>query len=833
MVKTVTVCLPNQIDGEDEEKAAKDGHEESDGDSHSAVTPPPPVTREPKGSIFAGFGKLHINGRSSVFGRRWSLGSVAESVFPDARRHSGSSANSGEARNRFRQGFTMVEEEELGIAFCTRAKMRRKEESQEIFTWLQWICKKLAPSSPRSTTWHVFASRQLSLYLRSSAMVSFAVVSSIVALEPICIDSSQGPLFTRLGTSSATGLNVLEVLHFVNSMLYLLGSCVFHVHLCMLDERDVGVFDITPQFSSRRRCAFHLKGLSLDLLAAFGWVAEMVHLGESSAAVPSVALWMMLLHLTKMWRFVLPTAVVLDSRADSFARGLASSFLWLVLMSHLAGVVLLGIAVQERASSTVSWIDDYLTRGETCSEIYTEAFYFAALSVTSVGYGDVLVTPAERALNSILLILGQLFVAKVCADVTWLTSLHNIEETKNQSQKAQTSVALKHLQVPGSLGERVLAYQSFVQHVHREEDLDQPAFNGLSTPLIQELRLAAYRKLILKAPFLREQKKHVISMMVNSLSDLIYLPADFIVCSGDTGRELFFMRRGMAGVYPSPPECPPVWGESSEVAEYTAGKYFGELGMLTARPRAAWIMAKTYCVLSVLPYQTVEVMRDEYPEAFTTLVQSMVRVFKLEPSTTWQNVAERLLRRVNLVSTEEAFEWFCEQGNGPDVIVGEEPILKAKSFEWVLKFLGVNEADRMILWAEMDADNTGQVSRQEFEEKLDIDWVLEKQAKVAALDGTAPMLRKSNSMMTGGASGSAQPRFNRSSKDRPSVDGSTKDEVHEIIRDTVRQIADEYYSGMGPAIRRSSGVALRPNRASPLPSIRAASSGLQVHTHSQ
>ena len=79
----------------------------------------------------------------------------------------------------------------------------------------------------------------------------------------------------------------------------------------------------------------------------------------------------------------------------------------------------------------------------------------------------------------------------------------------------------------------------------------------------------------------------------------------------------------MRGVYPSGPECPPVWGESSEVAaarlvvsrvawslaalapkkplafkEYTAGKYFGELGMLTARPRAAWIMAKTYCVLS-------------------------------------------------------------------------------------------------------------------------------------------------------------------------------------------------------------------------------------------
>ena len=28
---------------------------------------------------------------------------------------------------RFEKGFTMVEEEELGIAFCTRAKMKRKK----------------------------------------------------------------------------------------------------------------------------------------------------------------------------------------------------------------------------------------------------------------------------------------------------------------------------------------------------------------------------------------------------------------------------------------------------------------------------------------------------------------------------------------------------------------------------------------------------------------------------------------------------------------------------------------------------------------------------------
>lgn len=825
MVKNVTVCLPNQVEG-DEEKARRG--DLSDSDSNSATTPPPTTPREPKGSIFAGFGKMSITNRGSVFGRRWSLGSVAESIFPSDRRNSANSTASIDARNRFEKGFTMVEEEELGIAFCTRAKMRRKEErNKEIFTLMQWICSKLSPSSPqKSTTWHVFVSRQLSTHLRSSAMISFVLITCIFALEPICVSSDQGPLFTRISTA-ASALDVVATLHFVNSLLYLFGSMAFHAHFCWWDESALGVFDITPQFSSRRRCAFHLKSLSLDLLAFFGWVAEMVHLGQSSSAVPSVVLWLMLLQLIKLWRFVVPTTFVLDSRADSFALGLASSFFLLVLMSHLAGVVLLALAAQERAANTQSWIDNMVAAGESCIELYEEAFYFSSLSVTSVGYGDVLVTPAERGLNSFLLILGQLFVAKVCADVTWLTSLHNIEETKNQSQKAQTSVALRHLQVPGSLEERVLAYQDFVQHVHREEDLDQPAFHGLSTPLIQELRLAAYRKLILKAPFLREQKKHVISLMVNSLSDLVYLPADFIVCSGDTGRELFFMRRGMAGVYPSGPECPPVWGESSEVAEYTAGKYFGELGMLTARPRAAWIMAKTYCVLSVLPYHTVEIMRDEYPEAFTTLVQSMVRVFKLEPSTSWQHVAERLLKKVKVCSTEEAFEWFCDQGNGPDVMPGEEPILKAKSFEWVLKYLGVNEADRMILWAEMDADNTGQVSRQEFEEKLDIDWALERQSKVHAEQNS--LLRKSNSMAasSGGvvSPGISSTQRYRGSKDRVALgDASNKEELHDLLRDTVRQIADEYLSSM-PSVRRGSSHHADPRMRPP-------TTGAH-HTHSQ
>jgi CRP-like cAMP-binding protein len=274
-------------------------------------------------------------------------------------------------------------------------------------------------------------------------------------------------------------------------------------------------------------------------------------------------------------------------------------------------------------------------------------------------------------------------------------------------------VALQKMGVPQLLAERVLAYQSYVATVHRE-DLEQPAFRGLSDNLIKELRLCAYRNLVLQAPFLREQSKEVISLIVGALHDTVYLPADFIVRAGEWGREFFFIRRGQAAVFTG--GAVPVWGRSEEVVSYNAGDYFGELAMLTGRPRAAWIMAKTYCVCSVLRYSAVEALSRDYPGAFTTLVQSMVRGYQLTSSTNWSDVCERMVDKFGFECVDEAFAWFCEHSETPD---DEE--LSAKAFDEGMRKLKVPELDRKIFWAEIDADNSGAVSLEEFSNKISIE----------------------------------------------------------------------------------------------------------------
>eukprot|EP00931_Biecheleriopsis_adriatica_P061933 TRINITY_DN37273_c0_g1_i1.p1 TRINITY_DN37273_c0_g1~~TRINITY_DN37273_c0_g1_i1.p1 ORF type:complete len:899 (+),score=132.25 TRINITY_DN37273_c0_g1_i1:149-2845(+) len=610
------------------------------------------------------------------------------------------------------------ETNDLGVAFCTRAEVGATVCARD--SRLQNLSEKLEYSLPKFFTDMIpsgSVTSQISWILRISGIFSCAFVTALFSVEPPCMRISQDSLNQRLQDPDRQGFSVLSIIHVANAIVYLLLSIVHHAQLSSQKCSSAGLYDIAPNTSKkcRVRCVW------LDVLASIGFAAEVVHLVETGTDVPTFSQWVCLLQLLKSWRLAIPVDPV-ETNSDTFLQAFLRLFAKVFFFVHGVAMLLMVIANFERQAGGASWLDSLLEHDDSCGFLYTEALYFSTLSVTSVGYGDILVTSLERGVNTIILLFANLFMAKVCADLTWLTSMHNYWESETQSRQAQTAMALHQLQAPVPLRERVLAYQSFLANVHREEDLNQPAFKGLSSNLNRELRLCAYRKLILKAPFLRDQAKDVIAMMVGTLEDLVYLPADFIVCSGDQGRELFFMRHGEAGVFACGSD-PPIWGETPEVSSYTQGNYFGEVGMLTGKRRSAWIMAKTYCVLSVLPYTTVEVLKEDHPEAFTTLVQSMVRAFNLTSSTTWDTIMRRWKKKYakETQTSEDAFKWFCEQGDDDlhDLMENSEEC-SAKAFENALRLLKVSETDRMILWADLDADNSGRISYAEFLEKADI-----------------------------------------------------------------------------------------------------------------
>jgi len=547
-------------------------------------------------------------------------------------------------------------------------------------------------------------------------VISSAVVLGYFAVEPVCMPASAGTPLERSILPEWRLQGFAIMLHAINSTLYAVLCLANWMLFGTLDlQRGEELVNLSDVFSSHLRTP----GFWCDILSCVGYWAEMVHLTEAprSDGQPSGAQRLALLQILKTWRVVLPEVQVKVARY-TLLEGVGWLFFSMAYFAHIIACILLALATQEEAWQQRHWIDNFMGDKEAmgCIELYAETFYFAALSLTSVGYGDILITPVEHGVNAFLLLLGQLFTAKVCADLTWLTSTHNHFEAQHQAQRAQTWASLQNMQVPTALTQRVLAFQSYIAKIHRE-DLAQPIFSGLSPNLVQELRLCAYRKLVLQAPFLREQPKEIIAFVVRALVDEVYLPADFILRHGETGRELYFVRRGTAAVFVSTEA--PIWGVSQQVASYSPGNYFGELAMLTGKPRAAWVMATSYCVCSILPYRGVETLALEHPSAFTRLVQSMVHGYKLKASMRWHDVVARMQGKYKFDNVEDAFWWMCSQATD-----GDEDELSAKAFDRAMMRLKVPHLDRKIFWAELDMDSNGVVCLEEFADKLpDLDSV--------------------------------------------------------------------------------------------------------------
>eukprot|EP00927_Polykrikos_kofoidii_P001861 TRINITY_DN10723_c0_g2_i1.p1 TRINITY_DN10723_c0_g2~~TRINITY_DN10723_c0_g2_i1.p1 ORF type:complete len:1332 (-),score=209.91 TRINITY_DN10723_c0_g2_i1:34-4029(-) len=552
--------------------------------------------------------------------------------------------------------------------------------------------------------------RCFQVWLKASAFISCAFVLAGLALEAACVPPSTGSALDRLKkplTSSNGELGdgffgLLVFLHLVNATLYTL--------LCFTVRVAVGRLDLRTseeiQSSSAAVWSFARSiGFWLDCFAVPGLIAEIVHFQEQPLdGTPSASQCMMLLQLAKGWRFTL-----LDGQptrgSGNLWHGICSILLSLALFAHACAAALVVVGQQERAWSKPSWLEQF-PKEISCGDLYIESMYFATLSATSVGYGDLMMTSRERTVNAAEMLLGYILTAKLCSDITWLTSTHGLWQAHIQAIRAQTRLALQQMKVPQVLADRVLAYQSYVATVH-SESMAQSMFDGLSENLDAELRLSSRRGLVMQAPFLREQCKEVIVFMVGALRDQINLPADFIVVAGDSGRDLYFMCRGRANVFLNVSE-PPVFGSTTEVATYSEGAYFGELSMLTGCKRSAWIMARTYCVCSVLPYAAITHLSDKIPKAFTRIVQAMVAGYKLTSQTTWSDIVQRMIER-GIVSVGLAFEWFLTHNE-----VEEDEELSAKGFDESMLRLKVPEIDRRIMWAELDSDNSGTVAFDEF-----------------------------------------------------------------------------------------------------------------------
>lgn len=113
-----------------------------------------------------------------------------------------------------------------------------------------------------------------------------------------------------------------------------------------------------------------------------------------------------------------------------------------------------------------------------------------------------------------------------------------------------------------------------------------------------------YETFLLKNPLLQTLDTYQRQVIGDCLREYTYLPGDKIITAGDTTDKRFFFL--ISGTAVATKRLTPHDEQESNVMNYTAGDYFGELALISDQPRAANVIATSPCTCAGLDRDSFE-----------------------------------------------------------------------------------------------------------------------------------------------------------------------------------------------------------------------------------
>lgn len=102
--------------------------------------------------------------------------------------------------------------------------------------------------------------------------------------------------------------------------------------------------------------------------------------------------------------------------------------------------------------------------------------------------------------------------------------------------------------------------------------------------------------------------------VIQGLELATYGPGDILILEGDPGTSLFVITSGVVRAFVKQPD-----GKNKQVREMGEGSFFGEIAVLSGKPRTATVTAKTTVEALILERKTLDNICKTHPSVRTTL----------------------------------------------------------------------------------------------------------------------------------------------------------------------------------------------------------------------
>lgn len=264
-------------------------------------------------------------------------------------------------------------------------------------------------------------------------------------------------------------------------------------------------------------------------------------------------------------------------------------------------------------------------------EQYVDALYFAMVTMSSVGYGDILPTTTRERLASVAVIcIGAFMYAYIIGSFSTIMATLEYDRARYDTKMRTVSNYLRFIGSDEETTMRVNKFYDF-RFANKLMFEDDHIVDELPARLRAEIVLARYKKIVDRIPFMHGLGEDVVVSICVMFKEFSVLPGDYITRMGDPYRELLILTKGGARTIPPSEEedgetsplrpstrngkaSPRAVKGLNTVIEYHKGCFFGEQAFLgLSDVRATSIRAKVYCELASLHPKDIEGIVEDSP----------------------------------------------------------------------------------------------------------------------------------------------------------------------------------------------------------------------------
>lgn len=236
---------------------------------------------------------------------------------------------------------------------------------------------------------------------------------------------------------------------------------------------------------------------------------------------------------------------------------------------------------------------------------YVKAIYWTFTTLTTVGYGDISAkTIAQMLYTCGIQVLGVGVFGYILSNVASVLARRDAAREHHMDNLDKIETFMKLHDIPNDLKMKTRGYYHYLW-ANKKGYQDQSLLENLPAKIQSELFLSINKSIIDKVPFLQGAKKEMIEDLMNELKPRIFVPGEKIFRVNEVGDALYFVQNGQVDILTE---------KDIKITTLEDGAFFGEMALLSEKPRNASAIAASYCDTYCLTKESFDKVMITYPQ---------------------------------------------------------------------------------------------------------------------------------------------------------------------------------------------------------------------------